>query len=116
MTHFFDQLMVWQIHLYYNAIHPQDLPYAKRTGSFHETHSLGLVAVLQTDQPSETPAVLGVDRFAAARRNSPSESLTTHRELVRPMRVRADSVLGLIGLLSDSHRSVSVRALRRLNA
>ena len=29
MTRFFDQPMVWQIHLYYNAIHPQDLPYPK---------------------------------------------------------------------------------------
>ena len=29
MTRFFDQAMVWQIHLYYNAVHPQDLPYAK---------------------------------------------------------------------------------------
>ena len=26
MTHFFDQAMVWQMHLYYNAVHPQDLP------------------------------------------------------------------------------------------
>lgn len=29
MTRFFDQTMVWQMHLYYNAIHPQDLPYPK---------------------------------------------------------------------------------------
>ena len=29
MTRFFDQRMVWQMHLYYNAIHPQDLPYPK---------------------------------------------------------------------------------------
>ena len=29
MTRFFDQSMVWQIHLYYNTIHPQDLPYPK---------------------------------------------------------------------------------------
>jgi hypothetical protein len=29
MTRFFDQAMVWQMHLYYNAIHPQDLPYPK---------------------------------------------------------------------------------------
>ena len=29
MTRFFDQSMVWQMHLYYNAIHPQDLPYPK---------------------------------------------------------------------------------------
>jgi hypothetical protein len=29
MAHFFDQAMVWQIHLYYNAAHPQDLPYPK---------------------------------------------------------------------------------------
>ena len=29
MTRFFDQPMVWQMHVYYNAIHPQDLPYPK---------------------------------------------------------------------------------------
>ena len=29
MTRFFDQAMVWQMHVYYNAIHPQDLPYPK---------------------------------------------------------------------------------------
>jgi len=29
MVHFFDQRMVWELHLYYNAIHPQDLPYPK---------------------------------------------------------------------------------------
>jgi hypothetical protein len=29
MTRFFDQRMVWQMHLYYNAVHPQDLPYPK---------------------------------------------------------------------------------------
>jgi len=29
MTHFFDQTMVWQINLYYNAIRPQDLPSPK---------------------------------------------------------------------------------------
>jgi hypothetical protein len=29
MVHFFDERMVWEIHVYYNAIHPQDLPYPK---------------------------------------------------------------------------------------
>lgn len=29
ITRFFDQAMVWQMHVYYNAIHPQDLPYPK---------------------------------------------------------------------------------------
>lgn len=29
MARFFDQTMVWQLHLYYNAIHPRDLPYPK---------------------------------------------------------------------------------------
>ena len=29
ITRFFDQAMVWQIHAYYNAIHPSDLPYPK---------------------------------------------------------------------------------------
>jgi hypothetical protein len=29
ITRFFDQSMVWQIHTYYNAIHPHDLPYPK---------------------------------------------------------------------------------------
>jgi hypothetical protein len=29
MVRFFDQRMVWEIHLYYNAVHPQDLPYPK---------------------------------------------------------------------------------------
>ena len=29
MTRFFGQRMVWQMHLYYNAVHPQDLPYPK---------------------------------------------------------------------------------------
>ncbi|HEV3330845.1 MAG TPA: neuromedin U [Bryobacteraceae bacterium] len=29
ITRFFDQPMVWQIHAYYNAIHPRDLPYPK---------------------------------------------------------------------------------------
>jgi hypothetical protein len=26
MTRFFDQAMVWQMHLHNNAFHPQDLP------------------------------------------------------------------------------------------
>jgi hypothetical protein len=29
MTRFFDQAMVWQMHVYYNAVHPDDLPYPK---------------------------------------------------------------------------------------
>ena len=29
ITRFFDQPMVWQMNAYYNAIHPQDLPYPK---------------------------------------------------------------------------------------
>jgi len=29
MTRFFDKAMVWQMHVYYNAIHRQDLPYPK---------------------------------------------------------------------------------------
>ena len=29
MARFFDQRMVWQLHLYHNAIHPRDLPYPK---------------------------------------------------------------------------------------
>jgi hypothetical protein len=29
MTRFFDQRMVWEMHLYYNAVHPQDSPYNK---------------------------------------------------------------------------------------
>ena len=29
MSRFFDQSMVWQLHLYYNTTHPQDLPYPK---------------------------------------------------------------------------------------
>jgi hypothetical protein len=29
MSRFFDQSMVWQLHVYYNTTHPQDLPYPK---------------------------------------------------------------------------------------
>jgi hypothetical protein len=29
MTRFFNQPMVWQMHTYYNAVHPRDLPYPK---------------------------------------------------------------------------------------
>jgi hypothetical protein len=29
MTRFFSQAMVWQMHVYYNAVHPSDLPYPK---------------------------------------------------------------------------------------
>jgi len=29
MTRFFSQPMVWQMHAYYNAVHPRDLPYPK---------------------------------------------------------------------------------------
>jgi hypothetical protein len=29
MTRFFSQPMVWQLHAYYNAVHPNDLPYPK---------------------------------------------------------------------------------------
>jgi hypothetical protein len=29
MARFFDERVVWQMHLYYNAIHPRDLPYSK---------------------------------------------------------------------------------------
>jgi hypothetical protein len=29
MTRFFDQAMVWQMHVYYKAIHRQDVPYPK---------------------------------------------------------------------------------------